>query len=563
MELKRYLLPLRRWWWLLLAATVVAGLSSFLATLRQPPIYQALTTLMVGQVFTDPNPSTIEFNLSTQLATTYAEIANREPLREATKAALGLPVLPDYQATAQEQGQFIEIAVTDTIPERAQLVANELANQLIMRTPTGSGSLEQSRQEFITKQLDKLQIQIEQTEQEIVDLQEDLGGMDSARQIADTQFQITALETKLTDLQTYYSDLLANTQSGALNTITIIEPATRPNRPIGPNKGLTIILAAAIGFSLAAAAAYILDYLDDTVKSTEEIEQLTHASIIGYIAELDGDNVNRLYVSENPRHPVVEAYRSLRTNLEFANVDQPIRTLLISSADSEDGKTSVAANLAVVMAQAERKVILIDSDMRKPNIHNFFGMANDYGLSDIFRGRLSIEDATKEWNSGKVSVITAGAPPPNPAELLGSMKMIQILEYLQSQADIVIVDGPPFIVADAAVMSAKVDGVLLVIRANFTRQPAIKAMIDQITRAGARVVGVALNRVPRKNAGYYAGSYYSSYYTGDYEEQQEKPRLSFPRRKSPSSKDKSKEDFPPNAKPTKLAETDAASGEGV
>ena len=562
MELKRYILPLRRWWWLLLAATAVAGLSSLLATYRQPPIYQALTTLMVGQVFTDPNPSTTEFNLSQQLAANYAEIANREPMREATKAALGLSFLPDYRATAQEEGQFIEIVVTDTSPERAQLVANELARQLVLRTPTGGGSQEQSRQEFITKQLDKLQIQIDATEQEIIQLQEDLGGMDSARQIADTQFQITALETKLSDLQTNYADLLANTQSGALNTISIIEPATRPTKPIGPNKALTIILAAAIGFSLAAAAAYILDYLDDTVKSTEEVEQLTHTSVIGYITELDGDTVGRIYVSENPRHPVVEAYRSLRTNLEFASVDQPIKTLLISSADTEDGKTSIAANLAVIIAQGEHKVILIDSDLRKPNIHNFFGMSNDYGLSDVFRGKLSIEDATKEWSGGKVSVITAGAPPPNPSELLGSKKMIQILEYLESQADVVIIDGPPFLVADAAVLSAKVDGVLLVVRANFTHQPAIKAMMDQVTRSGARVLGVALNRIPRKNVGYYSGNYYSSYYSGSHEEPIEKGKASTPRRKSASTKDKSKEEFPPTAKHAKLADTDAASGDG-
>ena len=562
MELKRYLLPLRRWWWLLLAATLVAGMSSFLATIRQAPIYQALTTLMVGQVFTDPNPSTNEFNLSQQLAANYAEIANREPMREATMQALGLDFLPDYQATAQEEGQFIEIVVTDIIPERAQAVANELAKQLVLRTPTGGGSLEQSRQEFIIKQLDKLQIQIDDTEAEIARLQDELGGMDSARQIADTQAQITALEMKQSDLQTNYADLLANTQSGALNTISVIETASKPTRPIGPNKALTILLAAAIGFSLAAAAAYILDYLDDTVKSADEVEELTHASIIGYIGELDGDNVGRLYVSESPRHPVVEAYRSLRTNLEFAGVDKPLKTLLVSSADTEDGKTSVAANLAVVMAQAENKVILVDSDLRKPNVHNFFGMSNEYGLSDVFRGRLSIEDATKEWSGGKVSVITAGAPPPNPAELLGSKKMVQILEYLESQADVVIVDGPPFLVADAAVLSSKVDGVLLVIRANYTHQPAIKAMMEQVARSGARVVGVALNRIPRKSAGYNTGNYYSSYYSTGSGDQKDAGQTSLFRRIFPPGKDKTKEEYPPKAKHATLAETDGTSGEG-
>lgn len=526
MELKRYLLPLRRWWWLLLAATIVAALSSFLATLRQPPIYQALTSLMVGQVFTDPNPTTQEFNLGQQLATNYAEIANREPVRIATMQALGLNALPDYRATALEQGNIIEIVVTDTIPERAQAVANELARQLMLRTPTSGESSGQNRQAFITQQLDKLEVQIADTEAEVNKLREDLGGLDSARQIADTQYQITALEMKLSDLQANYADLLANSQGGALNTITVIEPASRPFRPIGPNKALTILLSAAIGFSLAAAAAYFLDYLDDSVKSADDVERLTQASIIGFISEGDSDNPSALYAAENPRHPIAEAYRTLRTNLEFAGVDSPLGTIFISSADPEDGKTSVAANLAVIMAQAEKKVILVDCDLRKPNVHNFFGLSNDYGLSDVFRGRLSIEDAMKEWSGGKVLVITAGSPPPNPSELLGSKRMIQILEYLQSQADVVIIDGPPFVVADAAVLGARADGVLLVIRANFTHQPAIRAMMEQIKRSGARVVGVALNRIPHKSADYYSGKYYSSsYYDNDIGDNFEEPAV--------------------------------------
>jgi len=242
MEFKRYVLPLRRWWWLLLAATLIAALSSFLATLRQPPIYQTLTTLMIGQVIADPNPTSGEFYLGQQLAENYAEIANREPVRIATKQALGLNWLPDYRATALPNGQFIEIVVTDTSPERAQAVANELANQLIARSPTGNQSDELERQAFIQDQLDKLQLQITTTEDEIIQLRDALGEMDSARQIADTQFQINALEAKLSDLQTIYTDLLANTQSGAINTISVIESAYLPVRPIGPNKMLIILL---------------------------------------------------------------------------------------------------------------------------------------------------------------------------------------------------------------------------------------------------------------------------------------------------------------------------------
>jgi non-specific protein-tyrosine kinase len=518
MEFKRYIIPLRRWWWLLLAATLIAALSSFLATLRQPPIYQTLTTLMIGQVIADPNPTTGEFNLSQQLAENYAEIANREPVRIATKEALGLSWLPDYRAAALPNGQFIEIVVTDTSPERAQAVANELANQLIARSPTGDQSDELERQAFIAEQLDNLQLQITTTEDEIVQLREALGEMDSARQIADTQIQINALEAKLSDLQTIYSDLLANTQSGAINTISVIETAYLPFRPIGPNKALIILLSAAVGLSLAIGAAYLLDYLDDTVKSAEDVERLTNAPIIGQLTELDVENIGALYVADNPRHPSVEEIRTLRANLEFASVDQPLKTIFVSSTEMEDGKTSVAANLAVVMSQAEKEVILLDADMRRPNVHNFFGLTNNYGLSDVFRGKLNLDEVLKEWTGGSVSVITAGDPPPNPAELLGSKKMAEIMDDLDKRADVIIIDGPPFIIADAPILASKVDGVLLIIRIGYTHEPAIKSMMEQIKRAGAKVVGVALNRLPPKGIGYYSRApYYATYYSEDYE----------------------------------------------
>jgi capsular exopolysaccharide synthesis family protein len=521
MELKKYIIPLRRWWWLLVAATMLAAVSSYLATLRQPPIYQTLTTLMIGQVITDPNPTGTEFTLSRQLAENYAEIANREPVRIATKEALGLTWLPDYRAIALPNGQFIEIVVTDTNQERAQAVATELARQLILRSPTGSQSDEQDRQAFIQTQLDNLQQQITETESEIQNLREELGEMDSARQIADTRFQITALEAKLTDLQSIYSGLLSNSQGGAVNTISVIEKAYLPEQPIGPNKILTILLSAAVGLSLGVLAAYILEYMDDTVKSPENVTELTNAPIIGYLSEQNTKDVGALYVAENPRHPSVEEIRTLRVNLEFAGVDQPLKTILVSSIDVEVGKTSVAANLAVAMSQAEKDVILLDGDLRRPNVHNFYGFSNNIGLSDVFRGEFSLDQVVKKWPGGTVSVITAGNPPPNPSELLGSKKMSQILETLGRSADIVIIDGPPFIVADASVLASKVNGVLLIIQLGHTRAPAIKTMMEQINRSGAKVVGVALNRLPARTIGYYTGyPNYSSYYNDEVESRQ-------------------------------------------
>jgi len=505
MELKKYLFPLRRWWWLLVAATLVAGVSSFLVTLQQPPVFQAKATLMIGRAIEDPNPSASQFWLGQQLATSYADIANRDVVRQATMNALGLDWLPAYKARSLPNSQLIEIAVTDTSPERAQAVAAELANQLILQSPTGARPEEQNRLAFISQQLDTLETQIKSTQDEIKKLQIELGNMVSARQITDTQNQITALQAKLSTLQGNYANLLANTQGGAVNTLSVIEPATVPKKPIGPFQATAVAVASLIGFALAAAAAYLLEYLDNTLKSPQDVKRIFNYPILGYIAEDDQWIKDRPLVAENPRHPIAEAFRSLRTNLEFSAVDKPLKTILITSSDADEGKTSVAANLAASMAQADKKVVLIDADLRQPNLHRLMGIPNENGLSDVFRGRVSLQDALRMWRNEKIAVISGGAPPPNPAELLASQKMDQILNNLKEITDVVIVDGPPFLVTDAAVLSSKVDGVLVVARPGYTEQAAAEAMVEQLERSGARVLGVVLNRIPSKLAGLYEG----------------------------------------------------------
>lgn len=515
MELRRYLYPLRKWWWLLVTATLVAGLSSFLATLRQPPVYQTRTTLMIGRTIEDPNPTNNQFYLSQQLAITYADIANRDLVRNATMEALRLRSLPEYQAAALPNTQLIEIIVTDVNPQRAQAVANELANQLIAQSPSSSMLGDQNRQEFINEQLDTLELQIQDTTTEIARLQEELGNMTSARQITDAQNQITALQAKLTTLQANYANLLANSQSGAINTLTVIEPAAVPIRPVGPAKVVLVLMAAMLGFVISAGAAYLLDYLDDTLKSPEDIARTIQYPVIGYILETPEDE-DQVYVTENPRSPVTEAFRSLRTNLEFAAVDAPLQSVLITSAEKGAGKTSLAGNLAAVIAQGDRRVILVDADLRKPSIHKLFRISNDFGLSDIFRGRVNPEDVLVKWKDTNLAILPSGPTPPNPTELLASKRMDQILSQLKGLADIVIVDAPPFILADTAVLSAKVDGVLLVVSPGQTREAAARAMMEQIRRAGARVLGVALNRIPERNADMYGGYLsYGSYYGDD------------------------------------------------
>lgn len=525
MELSAYIIPLRRWWWLLVISTLVAAIASFIATVNQPPVFQARTTLMIGNVIEDPNPNQGEIFLAQSLAQAYADIANREPVRDATMQALDLTGLPQYLARALPQTQMIEIVVTDVNPLRAQVVANELANQLILRSPTGARPEDQERREFIDAQLNNLQGQIEAAQDDIAKLQEQLGTLTSARQLQDTQNQIAALQAKLSTLQGNYAALLANTQQGATNTLSVVDTASLPTNPIGSNKGMSILLAAAIGFSLAAGAAYLLEYLDDTLKTPEEITRALGVPVIGLIGEMsaDEDTKNGVYVSSHPRSPIAEAYRGLRVSLESAGKDRPLRSILITSANVGAGKSVVAANLAVVLAHGEREVILVDADLHQSRVHEFADLSNEVGLGDLLIDGADLSEALHVWEDAKVGVIVAGNSPANPAELLGSQKMAAIIEKLEQKTDYVIFDCPPLVVTDALLLAAKTDGVLLVIQPGQTRKKYILAMMEQLNRVQANILGVVLNRIPHRGAEYYGGyQYYSPYNSNGYYTSKEK-----------------------------------------
>lgn len=519
MELRECLLPLRKWWWLLLAATVVSTASSFLATHLQVPLYQSQSTLMIGQALADPNPDNAAIYLTQQLAQSYAELARRQPLRRATMEALGMLWLPEYQVNIVPGTQLLEIIVIDSDPVRSQAVAQMLAQQLVLLSPTSTQPDEKQRQQFIDEQLAKLETKIHDTEDEIQQLQEEVAGMISARQIADTESQITTLQAKLNDFQNNYATLLSNTRAGAINTLTIVEEAELPTDPVNAHQALALLLGAAIGFTLSTGTAYLLEYLDNTLQSPADFTEALALPIMGFIQEMPAakEGQEGVLVAEQPRSPVAEAFRAVRTNLEFAAVDKPLRTVLLTSLNPGDGKSSTACNLAASIAQSGKKVLLIDADLRRPRIHHFFDCSNRFGLSDLFRDQMTVPEAAQAVeNVPDLLLITSGGLPPNPAELLGARKMDRILAEAITLADIVLIDGPPFVVSDTAILSAKVDGVVVVVQPGRTTAEAAKALLEQLHRAEAHIVGLVLNRIPRKGSVYYRYRYqYAPEYYAD------------------------------------------------
>lgn len=305
-------------------------------------------------------------------------------------------------------------------------------------------------------------------------------------------------------------------------TVMQVETANKPTTPISPKPVQSATLAAAIGLFVTAAFAFLIEFLDDTLKTPDDIKDLLEIPVIGFIGELkhnpkQDEDALGVYVAKNPRSPVAEAFRSLRTNLEYSSVDHPARVMLVTSSGESEGKSTVAANLAIVQAQSGKKVIIIDGDMRRPKVHIQFNKSNRRGLSDVVTGKLHIDDVVKAYDQVEnLSIITCGTIPPNPSELLGSERMSQTLKDLEERFDLVIIDTPPMIVSDAQILSGKVDGVIFVVIPGQTRAIAALRPIEELNRIGSRVLGVVANKIPKSRDYYYGGYNYYSPYSNHY-----------------------------------------------
>ncbi len=224
---------------------------------------------------------------------------------------------------------------------------------------------------------------------------------------------------------------------------------------------------------------------------------------------------NELITLKNPKSIISEAFRTLRTNIQYSNIDKSIKTIVITSSMSEEGKTLIATNLAVSIAYTGKKVLIIDCDLRKPNIHKKLGLNNFKGLTNVLIGETSFEEVlNKHKDIPTLDMLTSGPIPPNPSELLGSKKMEEFLRALKDEYDMIILDSPPVgIVTDAAILSTKVDGVLLAINAGKTETEAAKRSKELLENVNANIVGVVLNKVDMKNKSY--NKYGYSKYYGD------------------------------------------------
>jgi capsular exopolysaccharide synthesis family protein len=514
-DIRDYLRPLVQWWWLLAAATIIAALAAFIYTASQPAIYVSRATILVGSSIKDPNPNGTEIYLAGQLAEMYADIANRAPMRQATMDALGMPYLPYFEVRQSAGRPVIELQVYDEDPNRAFAVAQELANQIVLLGPKE----ELDRQDFIGQQLTKLQTSITNSEAAIAQREDELLSIDSARELAKAQTEIKALQDKMATLQRNYAELLATTQQGATNALRIFEPPNLPTAPIDSKLFTNLLVAAVMGLTLAAAGAYALEYLDNTFRESEEMRKALSVTLLGSLPTViasDKEPERRLITLQAGQTPLLEAYRRIRTNLQFAAVDHPLQLLLITSAQSQDGKSHTAANLSIALASTDKRVVLVDADLHRPSQHRLFNLYNYFGVTTALLGKdVAMEELLQPTHVSNLSVLTSGPLPPNPAELLGSRRMQEILDALKAVADIVIIDSPPITaVVDGLVLSTQVDGVLMVVRAGKTSRDAAKRTLAALRQAKAHILGAVLFAVTNRQMDFYSLKY--GYYNTAY-----------------------------------------------
>ncbi len=222
------------------------------------------------------------------------------------------------------------------------------------------------------------------------------------------------------------------------------------------------------------------------------------------------NRVRPLVVLNDPKSPLAEAFRTVRTNIQFTSVEKTVKTILVTSAEPGEGKSTVLANLGVAMAQAGQKVLIVDCDLRRPEQHKFFGVRANPGLTSLLMDDASIEEAVQDTAVENLQIISSGAIPPNPSELLGSERFKLVLDRLAEDYDRVLVDSPPAgIVTDSVVMAGKVDGVLLVVFSERTKADHVKLAQAQLVKAGGNILGVVLNRMSKQSGRY---KYYNNYY---------------------------------------------------
>jgi capsular exopolysaccharide synthesis family protein len=514
MEINQYLTLLRRWFWLVLLGAVVAGAAAYFWNRSQEPVYRATAILLIREGTAINDRTSLQ--LSEELAQSYIKrLTNYEVLQQSI-ANVGGDISPEHLGSRMQvqrinDSQLIALSIELTDPELAAALANEIPTVFAAR------NMDQQLERFADSKAN-LETELARKQGEVNSAETALAQAESN---AAAQSEIDRLTDHVLRMRDAYSRLLQSyediriAEASSLNNILIDEHARVPTSPISPRTMSNTILATVVGALLMAGLAFVIEYLDDTIKDPDTLEQELGLSTLGMVPLFSYKDVKEtLIMVTQPRSPIAEAYRQVRTNIQYVGVSRDLKKLLITSPNAAEGKTVTSANIAVALAQAGNQVILVDTDMRRPNLHRLFGCSNTCGITNLLLG-VNEETETSCLQITMVPnlrLLTSGPIPPNPAELIGSTRMAEVATWLTEQADFVIFDSPPILaVTDSVLLSQMVDATLLVVKGGQTAYQALAVASRRITDVNGHIAGVLLNQVKRNN-----GYGYTYYYQENY-----------------------------------------------
>ena len=502
LDLRQYFNLFLHWAWLILLVGVIFGAAAFFLNKRMTPYYQSTSTVMVNEAPASQATDYSSVITSQQLTATYSEMMVKDPVMSQVIKQLNLDMSPSglkgmITVTPIGDTQLMKVTAVTTDPQLSADIANAVATVF-------STQIQEIQSQRFLQSKTTLEGQMTETEKQIALYEAQAGE-------ALTVSEKERLDTKVTEYRGIYSGLLQSyeairlSEAQSVSSVVQVEAATPNPYPVRPSVMRNTLLAAMVGMMLAAGGIVAREALDDTIKTPEDIMHTFNLPILGVINHHNGHVVTPISLAD-PHSPTAEAYRSLRTNVSYTHVDQPLRTLLITSSEPGEGKTTTLSNLAVVMAQNGKHVIVADCDLRHPKLQMIFKLNNRKGMSNLFTASSLVLDGSCQVSGVEnLAVVTTGSLPPNPAELLGSQKMEKILAAMTENADVVLVDTPPVLaVTDAAVLAPMVDGVLLVVKPGKTRKRALARTLELLGQVKANVLGVVLNDVSvhRNSYGY-------------------------------------------------------------
>jgi capsular exopolysaccharide synthesis family protein len=489
MEFLPYLKILWERKWILIATFVVTMAVTFIGIKLMPSTYQAKATVRVLTAISGDAVWLVRDTVYTdRLMNTYASLATSHPVLDRLMTDLQLEELPSIKVNFLVNTELLEIVVEDTDPVLASNVANAMTQLIQAKAWDIDGVQSQQLLTDVLTQIETELASLRVERQQVFDAGGDTTSIDREISLNENAYDSLAGQ--------YGAVLLRDLMEGT--TISIVDDARVPTVPSGPNTKLFLTLGAFVAIAGGIGLTLLFHMLDRRLSSNQKIAQVVHSPILGKIPTVAHPQPNAY--DENSFES--EAFRRLRVNFlthNHGNPDTassliPLHTLLFTSAEPKEGKSTITASLGFSLAQAGISTLIIDTDLRKPTLQKIFGLPNDVGLSEVLQGKVNLLDAIQQISQPGLGILTSGSLPPAPTELLSQKLTAELLRELGEQFDMVLIDSPAFLaVTDASVLIPRVDGVVLVVRRTEAHQDEVEETCRQLEKLNANLLGVVIN----------------------------------------------------------------------